>query len=135
MRIRVKGCDPVAPVGARESVPQGHLIVAHYEVVGKALEMTPSRRGTIEPSVRGSHTARQPIDRPLRLRDGSLLKNTTHHFVVGYYQMVPSSFAPPSLRCGAAFVLRAHRSSQSKGGLRATADRPGRDSLRMVLSL
>jgi len=44
MRIRVKGCDPVAPVGARESVPQGHLIVAHYEVVGKALEMTPSRR-------------------------------------------------------------------------------------------
>jgi len=49
----------------------------------------------------------------------------SQHFVLGYFHWVPSSFAPPSPRCGAAFVLRARRSPKSKGGLRATADRPG----------
>ncbi len=32
------------PAGARESVPEGHLKVAHYEVVGKALKIAPSRK-------------------------------------------------------------------------------------------
>jgi len=46
--------------------------------------------------------------------------------MLGYFHWIPPSFAPPSLRYGAAFVLRARRSSKSKGGLRATADKPGR---------
>jgi hypothetical protein len=33
---------------------------------------------------------------------------------------VPSSFARPSLRCGAVFVLRTRSSSKSEGGLRAS---------------
>jgi hypothetical protein len=37
-----------------------------------------------------------------------------------------SSFVPPSLRCGAAFSLRARRSSKSEGGILTMADRPGR---------
>jgi hypothetical protein len=41
MRVDIKGCDQVAPPerGGREnSVPQGHLKVAHYEVVGKGVK-------------------------------------------------------------------------------------------------
>jgi hypothetical protein len=37
-----------------------------------------------------------------------------------------SSFVPPSLRFGAAFKLRARRSSKSEGGILTMADRPGR---------
>jgi hypothetical protein len=38
--------------------------------------------------------------------------------VPGFYQMISSSFSPPSLRFGAAFVLRARRSSMSERGIR-----------------
>jgi hypothetical protein len=41
MRVDIKGCDQIAPPerGGREnSVPQGHLKVAHYEVVGKGVK-------------------------------------------------------------------------------------------------
>jgi hypothetical protein len=56
-RCRSRG-DQVAPPrqGVRKSVPQGHLIVAYYEVVGNAAKdgFVP---GTIEPSGLGLHTA------------------------------------------------------------------------------
>jgi hypothetical protein len=56
-RCRSQG-DQVAPPrrGARKSVPQGHLIVAHYEVVENAVKdgFVP---GTIGPSGLGLHTA------------------------------------------------------------------------------
>ena len=39
------------------------------------------------------------------------------------------SFVPPSLRCGAAFSLRARRSSKSEGGILTMADKPGRIAL------
>jgi hypothetical protein len=60
MRVNIKGRDQShCPAGARESVPQGHLKVAHYEVVGKGVKdsSVPEAEGTIEPSVLGSHTA------------------------------------------------------------------------------
>jgi hypothetical protein len=40
-----------------------------------------------------------------------------------------SSCVPPSLRYGAAFSLRARRSSKSEGGILTTADKPGRIGL------
>src|ERR1700737_5217697 len=50
LRFNIKGYDQVAPPrGARESVPQGHLIVAHYEVVGKGVKDSSVPEGTIEP--------------------------------------------------------------------------------------
>jgi hypothetical protein len=103
--------------------------------VNSRLNIAPSR--TIEPPVLGfAYGLASPSSQSI-VPSGTgrfLKKNATHHFVVGYYQMVPSSFAPPSLRCGAAFVLRARRSSKSEGGLQATADGPGRSPLRMLLS-
>ena len=63
------------------------MIVAHYEVVGKGV------KDSSVPEGRSNHKSmagirrrerKQPINRPLR--DGSLLKNASHHFVVGYYQ-------------------------------------------------
>jgi hypothetical protein len=64
------------PTGATESVPQGHLIVAHYEVVGKGVKdsSVPQGRSNRQSSAcTRPRERKQPIDRPLRLRDGSLL--------------------------------------------------------------
>jgi hypothetical protein len=103
LRFNIKGYDQVAPPrGARESVPQGHLIVAHYEVVGKGVKdssvpgrSNPKSLARIRPRER-----KQPIDRPLR--DGSLLKKRDPPLRSGLLSNAPSSFA-----------------------LRATADRQG----------
>src|ERR1700730_1016155 len=102
------------PAEARESVPEGHLKVAHYEVVGKSVKdsSVPKRDDrTLSPWLAyglASASGRSIIPGGT----GRFWKNTIQHFVVGHYQMVPSSFA-----------------------LRATADRPGRGPLRMLLSL
>ena len=61
--------------GARNSVPQGQLKVAHYKVVGIGIKNSSVPEGQSNPQflarIRPSG-AQQPIDRPLR--DGSLLK-------------------------------------------------------------
>src|ERR1700737_4962739 len=66
LRFNIKGYDQVAPPrGARESVPQGHLIVAHYEVVGKGVKDSSSRRDarTLSPRLayRRASVSRQAI--------------------------------------------------------------------------
>jgi hypothetical protein len=97
----------------RESVPQGRVIVGHYEVVGKCVKdgSVPEGRSNAQSLARiRPHERKQPIDRPLR--DGSLLKKRDPPLRSGLLSNVPSSFA-----------------------LRATADRPGRGPLRMLLSL
>jgi hypothetical protein len=71
------------------------------------------------------------FDRPLPRKFSGLAGRTSllHHFPAlrtGLLSLGPPSFASPPLRYGAAFVLRARRSSKSEGGLRATADKPGR---------
>jgi hypothetical protein len=54
MRVNLKGWH--RPAGARESVPQGHLKVAHYEVVGKGVKDSFVRRDD-RTSLLGSRTA------------------------------------------------------------------------------
>jgi hypothetical protein len=130
-RVGVSALPVLPALAARKSVLEGHLIVAHYEVVGKALKIAPSRRGRSNTRFLARIRPRdfkQPVDRPLR--DGSLLKKRDPPLRKrdpplrsGLLSNVPSSFAPPPLRCGAAFVLR------------ATADGPGRGPLRMLVSL
>jgi hypothetical protein len=68
--------------------------------------------------------ARPKADRFDRLlRDGQVFFAS---FPSTSYWATFTESLPPSLRCGAAFVLRAGRSSMSKGGFRAAADRSGR---------
>jgi hypothetical protein len=68
---------PRRPTGARESVPQGHLKVAHYKVVGRVFsKATRSARGTIDWLL--------ALGRPYASQG---LTAFSHHFVVGYYQM------------------------------------------------
>jgi hypothetical protein len=115
MRVNIKSCDQVAPParGDEKSVPQGHLIVAHYEVVGKGVKdsSVPEGRSNPQSSARiRPRERKQPIDRPLR--DGSLLKKRDPPLRSGLLSNVPSSFA-----------------------LRATADRPGPGPFRMLLNL
>jgi len=81
--------------GKVRQVPLGHLIVAHYEVVGRVFSKATRPGRTIDwllvvarpcasqgPKVRSS------------LRDGAIFYAVSHHFVVGYYQMSlpPSPF-------------------------------------------
>jgi hypothetical protein len=88
IRVNIKGCDQVAPpAGARKSVPQGNLMVAHYEVVGRVFQKRPVPQGTIDWLL----TLARPYASPgLRvrssLRDGAIFNAFSHHFVVGYYQ-------------------------------------------------
>ena len=59
------------------------MIVAHYEVVGKGVKDSSVLKGRSNPQSLARirpRQCKQPIDRPLR--DWSLLKNPTHHFVV-----------------------------------------------------
>jgi hypothetical protein len=85
---------------------------------------------------------KQPIDRPLAGRV-AFEKNASPPLRSGLLSNVPPSFAPPSLRYGGAFVLRASNfadlSAKFLPKWRATsdktADRPGRGPLRMLLSL
>jgi hypothetical protein len=77
IHVHIKGCDQVAlpRLGERISPAEGHLIVAHYEVVGKGVKDSSVPEGRTNPQSLARIRPRerkQPIDRPLR--DGSLLK-------------------------------------------------------------
>jgi hypothetical protein len=80
---------PRRPTGARESVPQGHLKVAHYKVVGRVFsKATRSARGTIDWLLAlGRPYASQGLTVRSCRRDGAIFNAFSHHFVVGYYQM------------------------------------------------
>ena len=81
---------------------------AQYEVLGMKQKDTAVPQGTIEHSAFG-------------LAHGSAM--------VSICRSSRSSFVPPSLRCDAAFSLRARRSSKSEGGILTMADKPGRIAL------
>jgi hypothetical protein len=60
----------------RKSVPEGHLIVAQYEVLGNCVKRYVRPVGTIERPALGLHTAARAqaiIDRPLRGRDVAIV--------------------------------------------------------------
>jgi hypothetical protein len=96
IRVKMKGCHQVSPHHrARESVPQGHLKVAHYEVVGNGVKDTPSPKGRSNPQSLARIRPRerkQPIDRPLR--DGSLLKERDPPLRSGLLSNVPPGRGP-----------------------------------------
>jgi hypothetical protein len=71
-----------------KSVPQGHLIVAHYEVVGRVFSKATRPAG----DDRLAACAREPVCKPRTefrssFQDGTIFNAGSHHFVVGYYQM------------------------------------------------
>src|ERR1700730_11253813 len=90
----------------REVVPEGPMKVAQYEVLGSDAKEMSVPPGTIE-----------------TFGSGSLASGSTS---VSAHRSSRSSFVPPSLRFGAAFSLRARRSSKSEGGILTMADKPGR---------
>jgi hypothetical protein len=89
----------------RGLVPEGLDDSSPVRSAGKMMQKTrPSRQGRSKRSAFGPRSsASQSSDRSSR-----------------------SSFVPPSLRYGAAFSLRARRSSKSEGGILTMADKPGR---------
>jgi hypothetical protein len=99
MRVNIKGCDRIGPPpGARESVPQGHLIVAHYEVVGRVFS-----KATRPASVRDDRLAacaREAVCEPrtegsiVPYRDGAVFQLLTQHFRTGLLSNVPAGRGP-----------------------------------------
>jgi len=83
------------PARARESVPQGDLKVAHYEVVGNGVKDSSVPKGRSNPQSLARIRPRerkQPIDRPLR--DGSLLKKRVPPLRSGLLSNVPPGRGP-----------------------------------------
>jgi hypothetical protein len=81
----------VATAGRRR---KGHLIVAHYEVVGKGVKdsSVPAGRSNTQSLARmRPRERRQPIDRP---RDGSLLKKRDPPLRSGLLSNVPPGLGP-----------------------------------------
>jgi hypothetical protein len=110
-------------------VPRGTFDSSPVRSAGKwyRRHVSPGRddrnaRGPVSHPISEARTSH--FDRPLR--DASVFRKRDPALRTGLLSNVPSSFAPPSLHYGAAFSLRARRSSKSEGGLRATADKPGR---------
>jgi hypothetical protein len=114
MRVNIKGCDQVAPLRRGERIsPAGTFDSSPLRSGGKGVKdsSVPEGRSNAQSLARiRPRERKRPIDRPLR--DGSLLKKCDPPLRSGLLSNVPSSFA-----------------------LWATADRPGRGPLRMLLSL
>jgi hypothetical protein len=91
MRGNIKGCDRVTPTCRGEKIsPGGHLIVAHYEVVGRVFSK--ATRPASARDDRLAACARDTVCKPRTevrssLQDGTIFNAGSHHFVVGYYQM------------------------------------------------
>ena len=71
----------------RKSVPEGHLIVAQYAVLGNCVKRYVRPRETIERPALGPHAASRAqatIDRPY----GPRFSLDSRHFVPGYYRNV-----------------------------------------------
>jgi hypothetical protein len=154
MRVNIKvATRSHRPAGARESVPQGYLIVAHYEVVGKGVKIASSGRDD-RPSIFGLHAASraQATNRSslIAIRDGHVF---LHHLPVrrGRYWSSFTESLPPSPRrrfamarpsyCGRAVAQRAKaafglptsptcpQNFFQSGVLRRTRRRTGRDQV------
>jgi hypothetical protein len=72
----------------RGLVPEGHLKVAHYEVVGRVFSKAarPARDDRLAAALARPY-ASQGLRVRLYLRDGAIFNAFSHHLVVGYFQM------------------------------------------------
>jgi hypothetical protein len=94
-RLRSGRTAPRRAAGAKESVPEGHLKVAHYEVVGNGVKDNSVPKGRSIPQSLARIRPRerkQPIDRPLR--DGSLLRKRDPPLRSGLLSNVPPGRGP-----------------------------------------
>jgi hypothetical protein len=83
--------DRTAP-GARESVPQGHLIVAHYEVVGRVFSKAtrPARDDRLAACAREAVCEPRTEGSIVPYRDGAVFQLLTQHFRTGLLSNVPA---------------------------------------------
>jgi hypothetical protein len=69
--------------------PEGHLIVAHYAVVGHVFSKAtrPARDDRLAACAREAVCEPRTEGSIVPYRDGAIFNAFSHHFVVGYYQM------------------------------------------------